>query len=94
MKDEEILDILEEAAGRLSIKLDYDDLRKGEVNTEGGIFLLKGERRILIHKGLSVKDKVDVLTKVLSSVDTEDIHLPPAVRKRLDRARGMGENPE
>jgi len=87
MKDEEVLEILEEAARRLSIKLDYDDLIKGEVNTEGGMFLLKGEKRILIHRGLSTKDRIDVLSRVLSDVDTEEIHLPPAVRKRLDKAR-------
>ena len=85
MKDESVLTLLEETAEKLSIKLGYEDLRKGVVATPGGIFVLRGEQRILIHKGLSLKEKIDVLTDILSGVDTEQIHLPPDVRKRLDR---------
>jgi len=85
MKDESILNLLEETAEKLSIKLGYDDLRKGVVATPGGIFVLRGEKRILIHKGLTVKEKIDVLTDILSDVDTEAVHLPPDVRERLDR---------
>ncbi|MFQ5735473.1 MAG: hypothetical protein ACE5GY_01250 [Thermodesulfobacteriota bacterium] len=83
MKDESVLNLLEETAGRLSIKLGYEDLRKGEVATPGGMFTLRGERRILIHKGLTIKEKIDVLTDILSGVDTEEVHLPPDVRERL-----------
>jgi hypothetical protein len=85
MKDETVLSLLEETAERLSIKIGYDDLRKGEVATPGGLFTLRGEKRILIHKSLSVKDKVDVLTDILAGIDTEDVHLPPDVRERLTR---------
>ncbi|MBI5237319.1 MAG: hypothetical protein HY887_02725, partial [Deltaproteobacteria bacterium] len=75
------------AAKRLEIKVDYDDLIKGEVNTEGGLFSLRGEKRILIHKGLDVKERIDVLLKLLSGMDTEGIHLPPVVRRRLEEAK-------
>ncbi len=83
MKDESVLDLLEETARRLSIELGYEDLRKGEVATPGGIFTLHGQRRILIHKGLTLKEKIDVLTEILGGVDTEDVHLPPDIRERL-----------
>jgi len=87
MKDEEILNTLEEALERLSIRLAYEDLRKGEVNTSGGLCVVRGEKRALIHKGLSVKDRIEVLAAILSGLDTEAIHLPPAVRKKLDKNR-------
>ncbi len=87
MKDEEILTTLEDALEKLSIKLGYEDLRKGEVNTSGGLCVVRGEKRALIHKGLSVKDKIEVLAAILSGLDTEAIHLPPAVRKKLDENR-------
>ncbi len=87
MKDDQLLEKLEEAARRLSVQLGYEDLRKGEVNTPGGIFLLKGEKRILIHKGLSTREKADVLSKALSTLDTEGIHLPEAIRKRLEKSQ-------
>lgn len=84
MKDSEMLSALESAIAGLGVRLDYEDLRKGEVNTDGGVCVLNGERRALVHKGLSAEDKVEVLLKILSGMDTEAIHLPPAVRKRLD----------
>lgn len=89
MKDETFLNILEETAEKLSIKLTYEDLRKGEVATHGGIFVLRGEKRIIIHKGLTIRDKIDVLADILSDVDTEGIHLPPDVREKLQRHKNV-----
>lgn len=87
VKDETILPILEEAAEKLAVKLSYDDLRKGEVNTPGGICVFKGERRIIIHKKLNTREKVDVLMELLSEMDFESIHLPTEIRERLDKLR-------
>jgi hypothetical protein len=75
---------MEEVAERLSVKLEYDDLRKGEINTPGGAFVLRGERHILVHKHLTAEEKVDLLVMLLSKMDTMDIHLPPEVRERFD----------
>ena len=92
MKDETILPLLEEAAERLTIKVSYDDLRKGEVNTPGGSFVLKGERRIIIHKKLYTGEKVDILMELLSEMDFEGIHLPVEIRERLDRMKAKNKN--
>jgi len=85
MKDETLLQSLEDAARRLSIKLWYEELRKGEVASHGGIFCLRGERRIIIHRGLPTAERIEVLTDILSGVDLSGIHLPPEVRERLER---------
>ena len=90
MNDDSVLNILEETAEMLAIKLDYEDLRKGVVNTDGGIFTLKGDKRILIHKGLGVKEKVHMLTSILSGLDTDGVHIPPAVRKKLEERKQAG----
>ncbi len=90
MNDDSTLKILEDTAEMLAIKLDYEDLRKGAVNTDGGIFMLKGEQRILIHKGLNVKEKTNLLARILSGIDTEGVHIPPAVRKRLEDIKKTG----
>lgn len=86
MKEQEVLDLLEQTVEKLSIELSYDDLRRGEINTSGGSFVLKGKKRILLHKRLSVSDKVDVLCELLAGMDTEGIHLPPGVRRRIEAA--------
>ena len=90
MNDDSVLNILEETTEMLAIKLNYEDLRKGVVNTDGGIFTLKGDKRILIHKGLGVKDKVSMLASILSRVDTDGVHIPPAVRKRIEERKEAG----
>lgn len=81
--------MLEETAERLTVKLEYDDLRKGEVNTPGGTFVLKGKRHILVHKHLTLKEKIEVLTDILGDLDDiEGVHLPPEVRRKLEAAKG------
>lgn len=87
MKDDAYLKLLEETAEKLSIKLNYEDLHKGVVNSHGGLFLLKGEKRILVHKGLTIKDKIEVLIDILSGIDTEGVHMPPEVRERIEAAK-------
>lgn len=87
MKDDTLLHALEEAATRLDIKLSYEDLLKGVVATHGGMFLLRGEKRIIIHKGLQVRDKIELLAELLAAVNTEAIHLAPEVRDRIEKAR-------
>lgn len=87
MKDEMILPLLEEAAEKLSIKIHYDDLRKGEINTPGGACVLKGEKRIIIHKKLHTREKVDILMELLSEMDFESIHLPTEIREKLDKIK-------
>ncbi len=76
--------MLEGTARKLSIKLSYEDLKKGEVDSHGGIFRLRDERRIIIHKNLSVAEKADVLLEILSGLDTEGVHLPPGVRESME----------
>lgn len=87
MNDEMILPLLEETAEKLCVKVYYDDLRKGEVNTPGGSCVLKGEKRIIIHKKLHTREKVDILMELLSEMDIEDIHLPVEIRDRIERIK-------
>lgn len=82
-----ILPLLEEAAEKLCVKVSYDDLRKGEVNTSGGSCVLKGEKRIIIHKKLHIREKVDILMELLAEMDFEGIHLPVEIRESLDRIK-------
>lgn len=87
MKDDALLAILEQTAEKLSIKLDYDDIRKGDVVSYGDAFLLRGARHILIDKKLNTKEKCDLLIEILAKFDIEDVHLPPDVREMIDQER-------
>ncbi|MBE9531626.1 MAG: hypothetical protein IME98_02335 [Proteobacteria bacterium] len=87
MKDDALLTILEQTAEKLSIKLDYDDIRKGDVVSYGDTFILRGERHILIDKKLNDREKGELLVEILAKFDTEDVHLPPEVRTKIDREK-------
>jgi hypothetical protein len=87
MKDDALLAILEQTAEKLSIKLDYDDIRKGDVVSYGDTFILRGERHILIDKKLNDREKCDLLVEIMAKFDTEEIHLPPEVRAKVDEQR-------
>ncbi len=87
MKAEELLNLLEETAERLTVKLDYDDVRKGVVTSYGDSYILRGERRILIDKSLDTGERADLLIKILAKFDTEGVFLAPEVRTRIDEAR-------
>lgn len=87
MNYETLLTKLQETAEKLSIKVDYDDLRKGVINTPGGSFVLRGEKRILVHKHLTDEEKVDILTEILAKQDTEGVFMAPEVREVLQAER-------
>jgi len=87
MKDEARLVILEDTARKLAIKLSYEDLKKGVVDSHGGIFRLRDEKRIIVHKHLSVAEKIDVLLDILSGLDTDGVHLPPDIRESIEGVR-------
>ena len=98
MKNDALLAILEQTAEKLSIKLDYDDIRKGDVVSYGDSFILRGEKHILIDKKLNTQEKADLLIEILAKFDTEEIHLPPDVRDMLsqenERTRERAEKAE
>lgn len=87
MKDDALLTILEQTAEKLSIKLDYDDIRKGNVVSYGDSFILRGERHILIDKKLNNREKCELLVEILAKFDTEDIHLAPEIRAKIDKEK-------
>ena len=87
MKSEHILPILEETAEKLGIRLRYEDLKKGEVDTQGGSFVLKGEKYVFVHKYLPAGEKVRVIEEALAEMDTSYIHIAPEIRERLERVR-------
>jgi len=87
MKETELLELLEQTVEKLSITLGYDDLRKGAINTTGGAFVLRGEKHILLHKHLPTDEKIELLSEILSGMDTEQLHLPPVLRQRIELAK-------
>ena len=85
MNDTTILQNLEAIAEKLNIKVNYENLRKRHVFSKGGFCRLKDDKIVIIDNTLNLSEKIDVLADALSQLDLEDMYMPPAVRKILDR---------
>jgi hypothetical protein len=89
MNETTILQNLEAIAEKLDVKVNYENLRKRHVFSKGGFCRLKEDKIVIIDNTLNLSDKIDVLADALSQLDLEDIYMPPAVRKILDRKSNM-----
>ena len=85
MNESIILQHLEEIAEKLNLKVNYENLRKLHIFSKGGFYRLQEDRIVLIENTLNVSEKIDILADALGHYDLEDIYMPPAVRKILDR---------
>ncbi|MBI5181726.1 MAG: hypothetical protein HZA06_02310 [Nitrospirae bacterium] len=83
MNKENILQQLEELAERLCIKVTYDSLKEGSINTRGGLCRVSGSYRILVDKRLTVKEKIDVIAGSLSRFDISQFYIPPEIRDMI-----------
>jgi hypothetical protein len=85
MKESAILQHLEEIAEKLSIKVDYVNLRKDYYNLKSGLCKVKGEYRIIIDKYLHLSEKIDVLIDALSEFDIDGLYVQPYVRRLFEK---------
>lgn len=80
MNKENILQQLEELAERLSIKVTYDSLKEGSINTRGGLCKVSGDYRIFVEKKLTANEKADVIARCISRFDISQFYIPPEIR--------------
>lgn len=87
MRDEDLLAALESLAERLSIPVTYAALANEELSGRGGLCVIRGERRIIIERTLTTREKARLLATGLAQFDFEGVFLLPAVREAIERAR-------
>lgn len=90
MKIEDLLVKLEETVASLNITLEYDDLKKGVVNSLGGFFTHNGKGRILVHKSLSTQERIEVLVGIiadLEELDFSSLDLPEDILESIEAER-------
>ena len=83
MNESMVLQNLEAIAEKLSVKVQYENLRKKYIFSKGGLYRLKEDRVVIIESSLNLSEKIDILADALSQFELEDIYMPPAVRKIL-----------
>ncbi len=93
MQAEALLSQLEGLADRLRIPVRYADLATEELASRGGLCILRGERRIIIERTLSCREKARLLAAGLAQFDLEGVYLLPAVRQAIEESRGEADAP-
>ena len=86
MQDQGLLTALESLAEQLRIPVSYAAMATEELPGRGGLCVLHGERRIIIERTLSTREKARLLAAGLARFDFEDLFLLPAVRQAIERA--------
>jgi len=91
MQAEELLSRLEGLAEQLKIPVRYASLATEELPGRGGLCILRGERRIIIERTLSYREKARLLATGLAQFDLEGVFVLPAVRQAIEDAKAEGE---
>ena len=87
MWDEGLLIALESLAEQLRIPVTYAALATEELPGRGGLCVIHGERRVIIERTLSTREKARLLAAGLAQFDLEDVFLLPAVREAIERVK-------
>src|SRR5262245_41395173 len=92
MKSEVIVGLLEGAAGQLGIKVSYEPLQTGGIQTglRGGLCRVKGTYRIIIDKRATDEERLTTLATALAGFNTSELELPQKVRDLLRMYEGTG----
>ena len=85
MNESTLLQHLEEIAEKLNLKVNYENLRKLHLFSKGGFYRLQEDHIVLIENSLNLSEKIELLADALGNYDLDEIAMPPAVRKILDR---------
>ena len=93
MQDQGLLTALESLAEQLKIPVRYAAMATEELPGRGGLCVLNGERRIIIERTLSTREKARLLAAGLAQFDFEHVFLLPAVREAIERAGSGGRPP-
>jgi hypothetical protein len=92
MKPEVMVELLENAAEQLGIKVSYEPLQTSGISTglRGGLCRVKGTYRIIIDKRATTEERMTTLATALASFDTTELELSQKVRDLLRTYEGTG----
>jgi len=91
LKKELLLNQLEELAGKLGIKIRYENVIVEESSGSGGLCRLKGEYVLIIHFQAALEEKIRIILEALRTFPVGDIYIKPVIRELLE-VRGKNVN--
>jgi hypothetical protein len=88
MKPEVLLELLENAADQLGIRVSYEPIQTSVVN--GGLCKVKGAYRIIVDKRATAEERVVTVATAIATFDTTELELSTKVREVLRTYSGSG----
>ncbi|MEW6615028.1 MAG: hypothetical protein AB1401_06130 [Thermodesulfobacteriota bacterium] len=86
MQSRKVLESLEDLAERLGIEIVYEKLGDEEVSVRGGICKVQETYKIFIDRSEPMESRIKILSRALSTFDTQNIYLLPFIREVLENA--------
>jgi riboflavin synthase alpha subunit len=87
--ESQILD-LKEAAKKLSIKIEVNNLSHQEFSINSGYCKLNGESLIILDKNLSDEEHLIVILNTLKMFNLDNIYIADWIRKKIDADKTAG----
>ncbi len=78
------LEVLESIAGKLSITIETHNLANNEIETQSGYCKIRGRHWIILDQGLSLIEKIEIISQTLKKFDLETIYLPAWLREEIE----------
>jgi hypothetical protein len=88
MKPEVLLELLENVADQLAIRVSYEPLQSSVGH--GGLCKVKGQYRMIVDKRATSEERVIMLATALATFDTSELELSDKVREVLRAHEGSG----
>lgn len=84
MNNEILVDQLEELAGRLGIKIRYENVNVEESALAGGLCRIKEQYVLIIQPRTTTNEKIRILVEALKTFPLGGIYIRPALRQLLE----------
>lgn len=88
MKEEIILQQLEDLANKLGITVRHETVSVEESSGAGGLCRLKGEYVLILYSQASGQEKIRIVVEALKQFPLNDIYIKPALRELLEGPEG------
>ena len=87
MDENSLIDLFEELAEGLGVKIRYEGIRQDEdaVYVAGGLCLLKGEYVVIVNSKATAKERINTLATALKHFDLDQVYIRSALRELLDK---------
>jgi len=88
MTESHLLEQLEELAGKLGIRVRYENLQKMNPGFMGGLCRVKGEYHLMMDKRTGRQERIGLFLDALVRFELNGIYMTPKLRTLLEEKRG------